>query len=42
MTPPQTEAKCLARCRTLLLVAEGKVNSVPDNDPQRAAIWSAN
>jgi hypothetical protein len=31
----QTEAKRLARCRTLLLVAQGKVNSVPDSHPQR-------
>jgi hypothetical protein len=38
MTPQQTEAKRLARCRTLLLVAEGKVNSVPDSHPQRAAL----
>jgi hypothetical protein len=31
----QTEAKQLARCRTLLMVAEGKVNSLPDRHPQR-------
>ena len=31
----QTEAKRLARCRTLLMVAEGKVNSLPDHHPQR-------
>jgi hypothetical protein len=35
MTPQQTEARRLARCRTLLLVAEGKVNSVPDGHPRR-------
>jgi hypothetical protein len=35
MTPQQTEARRLARCRTLLLVAEGKVNSLPDSHPQR-------
>jgi hypothetical protein len=35
MTPQQTEAKRLARCRTLLMVAEGKVASVPDNHPRR-------
>ena len=35
MTPAQTEAKRLARCRTLLMVAEGKVNSLPDSHPQR-------
>jgi hypothetical protein len=31
----QTEDRRLARARTLLMVAEGKVNSVPDNDPKR-------
>jgi hypothetical protein len=35
VTPQQTESKRLARCRTLLLVAEGKVNSLPDSHPQR-------
>jgi hypothetical protein len=30
----QTEGKRLARCRTLLLVAEGKVNSVTDSHPR--------
>jgi hypothetical protein len=35
VTPQQTEAKRLARCRTLLLVAEGKVNSLNDSHPQR-------
>jgi hypothetical protein len=35
----QAEARRLARARTLLMVAEGKVNSLvnslPDNDPRR-------
>jgi hypothetical protein len=35
----QTEAKRLAHCRTLLMVAEGKVNSLvnslPEGHPQR-------
>jgi hypothetical protein len=38
VTPQQTEAKRLARCRTLLMVAESKVASVPDSHPQRAAL----
>jgi hypothetical protein len=38
VTPQQIEARRLARCRTLLLVAEGKVNSVPDSHPRRAAM----
>jgi hypothetical protein len=29
------EVRRLARCRTLLLVAQGKVNGVPDSHPQR-------
>lgn len=29
------EHKRLARARTLLMVAQGKVNSVPDSNPRR-------
>jgi hypothetical protein len=31
----ETEARRLARCRTLLAVAEGKVGRVRDDHPQR-------
>jgi hypothetical protein len=35
---PQTEAKRLARCRTLEMVASAKVAAVPDNHPRRAEL----
>jgi hypothetical protein len=35
VTQQQTEARRLARCRTLEMVAAAKVASVPDNDPRR-------
>jgi hypothetical protein len=35
MVTTQTEAKRLARCRTLAMVAASKVNSLPDRHPQR-------
>jgi hypothetical protein len=34
----QTEAKRLARARTLLMVAASKVAGVPEGHPQRAAM----
>jgi hypothetical protein len=32
------EAKRLARCRTLVMVAASKVSGVPEGHPQRAAL----
>jgi hypothetical protein len=38
VTPQQTEARRLAHARTLIMVAQGKVNSLPDHHPQRPSM----